>query len=230
MRRLQKKLLPAFCAVLVISVAFCGVFLFTDLVVRSDVEAEAGAGYSSGSTGEAVKQIQTALKNRGYYTGSVDGIFGKLTTSAVKKFQRDNGLTADGIVGTATMKKLGITLSSSGKSDVELLARVIYGESRGEAYLGQVAVGAVVLNRVASPLFPNTVSGVIYQAGAFDAVSDGQVNLTPNDSAYRAANDAMNGWDPTGGCLYYYNPKTATSKWMLSKTVHLTIGNHSFCL
>ena len=160
----------------------------------------------------------------------MDGIFGKLTTAAVKSFQRDNGLTADGVVGSATIRALGINLSSSGRSDEELLARVIDGEARGEQYIGQVAVGAVILNRVASPLFPNTVSGVIYQAGAFDAVADGQVNLTPNDTARRAARDALNGWDPTGGCLYYYNPKTATSKWMLSKTVHLAIGNHSFCL
>lgn len=230
MRKIQKKLVPVFCLLLVFTVALCGTLLFTNVLTPENVEAEAGAGYSSGSTGEAVKQIQTTLKNRGYYTGAIDGIFGKLTTAAVKKFQKDNGLTADGVVGAATMKKLGVDLSTSGKSDVELLARVIYGEARGEAYLGQVAVGAVILNRVASPLFPNTISGVVYQAGAFDAVSDGQVNLTPNDTAYRAANDAMNGWDPTGGCLYYYNPKTATSKWMLSKTVYLTIGNHSFCL
>ena len=175
MRKIRKKLVPLFCALLVVGVALCGVLMFTDVLTPDNVQAEAGAGYSSGSTGEAVKQIQTALKNRGYYTGAVDGIFGRLTTAAVKKFQSDNGLKADGIVGTATMQKLGVTLNTSGKSNVELLARVIYGEARGEAYMGQVAVGAVVLNRVASPLFPNTVSGVIYQAGAFDAVSDGQV-------------------------------------------------------
>ena len=230
MRRVKKVLLPTICAFLVLCVTGAGLYLFTDLFRPAGLEAEAGAGYSSGSTGEAVKQIQTALKNKGYYTGKVDGIFGKLTTAAVKSFQRDNGLTADGVVGSATIRALGINLSSSGRSDEELLARVIYGEARGEQYIGQVAVGAVILNRVASPLFPNTVSGVIYQAGAFDAVADGQVNLTPNDTARRAARDALNGWDPTGGCLYYYNPKTATSKWMLSKTVHLAIGNHSFCL
>ena len=230
MRRVKKALLPAVCVVLVLCVAATGLYLFTDLFRPAGQEAEAGAGYSAGSTGEAVKQIQTALKNKGYYTGKVDGIFGKLTTAAVKSFQRDNDLTADGVAGTATMKALGVTFTSSGSSDEELLARVIYGEARGEEYIGQVAVGAVILNRVASPLFPNTVSGVVYQAGAFDAVADGQVNLTPNDTAKRAARDALNGWDPTGGCLYYYNPKTATSKWMLSKTVYLSIGNHSFCL
>ncbi len=229
MRRIKRIALPAICALLVLCVAVSGLYLFTDLFRPDDREAEAGTAYSSGSTGQAVRQIQTALKNRGYYTGKVDGIFGKITTAAVKKFQKDRGLKVDGIVGPATMKALGIS-ASSGSSDENLLARIIYGESRGEPYTGQVAVGAVILNRVASPLFPNTVSGVIYQAGAFDAVSDGQINMTPNDTARRAARDALNGWDPTGGCLYYYNPKTATSRWMLSKTVHLSIGNHAFCL
>ena len=229
MRRIKRIALPAICALLVLCVAVSGLYLFTDLFRPDDREAEAGTAYSSGSTGQTVRQIQTALKNRGYYTGKVDGIFGKITTAAVKKFQKDRGLKVDGIVGPATMKALGIS-ASSGNSDENLLARIIYGESRGEPYTGQVAVGAVILNRVASPLFPNTVSGVIYQAGAFDAVSDGQINMTPNDTARRAARDALNGWDPTGGCLYYYNPKTATSRWMLSKTVHLSIGNHAFCL
>ena len=229
MRRIKRIALPAICALLVLCVAVSGLYLFTDLFRPDDREAEAGTAYSSGSTGQTVRQIQTALKNRGYYTGKVDGIFGKITTAAVKKFQKDRGLKVDGIVGPATMKALGISVSS-GSSDENLLARIIYGESRGEPYTGQVAVGAVILNRVASPLFPNTVSGVIYQAGAFDAVSDGQINMTPNDTARRAARDALNGWDPTGGCLYYYNPKTATSRWMLSKTVHLSIGNHAFCL
>lgn len=229
MRKIKKAVLPAICALLVLCVAISGLYLFTDLFDPGEKEAEAGAAYSSGSTGQTVRQIQTALKNRGYYTGKVDGIFGKLTTAAVKKFQKDYGLKVDGIVGPVTMKALGIG-ASSGRSDENLLARIIYGEARGEPYTGQVAVGAVILNRVASPLFPNTVSGVIYQAGAFDAVSDGQINMTPNDTALRAARDALNGWDPTGGCLYYYNPKTATSRWMLSKTVHLSIGNHAFCL
>ncbi len=230
MKKAKKILKPILCFLLVVGVVFCGLYMFTDVIPSGIEEAEAGAGYSSGSTGEAVKQIQTALKNKGYYTGKIDGIFGKLTTAAVKKFQSDNGLKSDGIVGAETMRKLGVTFSAGGNSDADLLARIIYGEARGEEYIGQVAVGAVVLNRVASPLFPNTVSGVIYQAGAFDAVSDGQFNMTPNETAKRAAKDALNGWDPTGGCLYYYNPKTATSKWMLSKTVYLSIGNHSFCL
>ena len=191
------------------------------------------AGISYGARGDDVKKIQQVLKKWGYYKGSVDGVFGSGTLAAVKSFQRKNGLTVDGIVGPATAAAMGITLgnSSSGSTtgDVYLLARVIYGEARGEPYKGQVAIGAVVLNRVRSASFPNTIAGVIYQRGAFDAVSDGQINLAPDATAVRAARDALNGWDPTNGCLYYYNPKTATSKWMLARPVILRIGNHAFC-
>ncbi|MDO4564446.1 MAG: spore cortex-lytic enzyme [Clostridia bacterium] len=188
-----------------------------------------------GSTGDEVKTLQRKLKQWGYYTGVVDGIFGSGTENAVKYFQRTNGLAVDGIVGTQTAKALGMTLSSSqttassNSSDVYLLAQCVYGEARGEPYKGQVAVASVVLNRVKSSKFPNSIAGVIYQSGAFDAVSDGQIYLTPNETAIKAAKDAMNGWDPTGGCIYYYNPATATSKWMLSRPVSLTIGRHAFC-
>lgn len=190
-----------------------------------------------GSSGSTVKTIQTKLKRWGYYAGSVDGIYGSQTVSAVKYFQRKNGLTADGIVGAKTAAAMGISLSSSSSSsggtntstDLNLLARLVYAEARGEPYTGQVAVAAVVLNRVKSSSFPNTIAGVIYQSGAFDCVSDGQINLTPNSTAKSAAQDALNGWDPSYGCLFYYNPKTATSKWMLSRSVKLSIGNHSFC-
>ena len=191
-----------------------------------------------GSTGDKVKEMQQKLKNWGYLTGSADGIFGSATESAVKYFQRRNGLTADGVVGSATAAALGMTLSSgpsSGggggitSSDLNLLARVVYGEARGEEYIGQVAVAAVVLNRVESSSFPNTIAGVVYQAGAFDCVADGQINLTPDDTAVKAAQDALNGWDPTYGCLFYYNPRTATSAWMLSRPVKLVIGQHNFC-
>ena len=192
----------------------------------------AGVGY--GARGEDVVKIQKKLKQWGYYNGSIDGVFGSGTLAAVKSFQKKNGLTADGIVGSKTAAALGITLSGSSQGsvstgDVWLLARIIYGEGRGEPYKGQVAIGAVVLNRVRNSAFPNTVAGVIYQRGAFDAVSDGQINLAPDDTAVRAARDALNGWDPTGGCLYYYNPATATSKWMLSRPVLLRIGRHAFC-
>lgn len=192
-----------------------------------------------GSRGEDVKKLQTKLKRWGYYDGSVDGIFGSGTEKAVKYFQRKNGLTADGIVGSATAKALGLTLSGSGGSsssggssnasgNLYLLARLVYGEARGEPYKGQVAVAAVVLNRMESSKFPNSMSGVIYQSGAFSVVDDGQINLSPDETAIKAARDAMNGWDPTNGCLYYYNPKKTTNKWMLSKPILMTIGNHAF--
>lgn len=189
-----------------------------------------------GSRGAEVSQIQTKLKRWGYYNGNIDGIYGTQTVNAVKYFQRKNGLTADGIAGPATLKAMGIYSSSSSSSssssnsnNVNLLARLIYGESRGESYTGQVAVGAVVLNRVKSSSFPNTISGVIYQSGAFDAVSDGQINLSPNSTAKKAAQDALNGWDPTYGAIYYFNPSTATNKWIWSRPMTVTIGKHRFC-
>lgn len=185
-----------------------------------------------GSSGSEVRQIQEKLKRWGYYSGSVDGIYGSKTEEAVKKFQRSNGLTADGIAGKATLAAMGIQSNSSGSggsNDLNLLSKVVYSEARGEPYTGQVAVAAIVLNRVASSSFPNTVSGVVYQSGAFDAVSDGQINLTPNSTARKAAQDAINGWDPTYGCIYYFNPSTATSKWIWSRPQVITIGKHIFC-
>ena len=180
------------------------------------------------------RTIQTKLKRWGYYSGSVDGIYGPLTKKAVRYFQSKNGLAVDGIVGPATARALGMTLSSSGSSqssnDLNLLARCVYAEARGEPYTGQVAVAAVVLNRVKNASFPNTIAGVIYQPYAFTAVDDGQINLTPNSTAYKAAQDALNGWDPTYGCLYYYNPATATSSWIWSRQTVLTIGKHVFAL
>ena len=194
-----------------------------------------------GNRGETVRLIQQKLKRWGYYTGSVDGIFGAKTKEAVKYFQRKNGLTVDGIVGDKTLAALGISSSSvSGGStsnntsfsnaDLQLLARLIYGEARGESYTGQIAVGAVVMNRLRSSSFPNTISGVIYQPYAFTAVDDGQINLTPNDQCYRAAKEAMNGYDPTYGALYYYNPATATSSWIFSRKTTVVIGRHVFAV
>ncbi len=177
------------------------------------------------------KQVQQKLKDLGYYTGAVDGIFGSQTVKAVKNFQRDYGLTIDGIVGTKTLKALGLgTGGAYSSSDIYLLAKCIHAEARGEPYVGQVAVAAVILNRVKDPNFPNTISGVIYQPWAFTAVNDGQINLEPNQSAYNAATDAMNGWDPTYGCIYYYNPTTATSKWIFSRQTVITIGKHVFAI
>lgn len=187
-----------------------------------------------GSTGEEVKSIQTALSNRGYYKGNIDGIYGTGTKNAVLSFQKDNGLSADGIAGKQTLKALGIvdgsdTFGGYTSSDYELLARIISAEARGEDYLGQVAVGAVILNRIEHPSFPDTLSGVVYQKGAFSCLYDGQFYESISDSAYSAARDAINGLDPSGGAIYYYNPQTATNKWIRSREVITTIGNHVFC-
>lgn len=197
--------------------------------------AAAGELLRYGSRGESVRQVQSRLNGLGYWCGTADGIFGVNTRSAVRRFQSAKGLSVDGIVGPKTYSALGISPSSSSSSggysssDLYLLARCVYGESRGEPYVGQVAVAAVVLNRVKSAAFPNSISGVIYQPYAFTCVSDGQLYLEPDQSAYNAARDAMNGWDPTNGCLYYYNPATATSAWIWSRPIMLQIGRHNFC-
>ncbi len=201
-------------------------------------------GYQSalshyGSRGEEVYKIQQRLLSWGYYGGEVDGIYGSATTAAVKKFQQKNGLAVDGIAGEATLAALGLptgstSASASGgasanESNVYLLARAINGEARGEPYTGQVAVGAVIMNRVRHASFPNTIAGVIYQPGAFTAVSDGQIHAEMSESCLRAARDALNGWDPVGGAIYYYNPRTATNQWIRTRPVVMTIGKHVFC-
>lgn len=196
-----------------------------------------------GASGGEVKELQRRLKMWGYYSGPVDGVYGTKTVEAVKYFQRKNGLTPDGIAGKSTYAALGMNDSASvldtetaqgssnyTSSDLYLLAKCIYAEARGESYTGQVAVGAVILNRVSSTSFPNTVAGVIYQKDAFTAVSDGQINLSPDKTAYNAAQDALNGWDPTYGCLYYYNPAVATSSWIFSRKTVTTIGKHVFAI
>ena len=207
-------------------------FVFYNVMIRNEV-VEATSKY--GSRGEEVKQIQTKLKNWGYYKGSVDGIYGSATLTAVKSFQKKNNLTVDGIAGKKTLEAMGIFSSSNtsstsvSNSNLNLISRFVYAEARGEPYSGQVAVASVILNRVKSSNFPNTVSGVVYQSGAFSCVSDGQINLTPNETAKKAAQDAINGWDPSYGAVYYFNPNTATNKWIWSRPVTVTIGNHRFC-
>lgn len=220
----MRKLRPVVLAALLL----CG-------VARLLLPAQADT-LSTGSRGERVALIQQRLKEWGDYTGEVDGIFGRGTYEAVVRFQRRNGLSADGVVGAKTAAALGISLTGEvsaalyQESELSLLARLVSGEARGEPYIGQVAVAAVVLNRVRSDAFPDTISGVIFQPGAFDAVWDGQFDMTPTASALRAARDALNGWDPTGGCTYYYNPATATSDWIWSRPVQLTIGQHAFAI
>ena len=205
--------------------------------------ARAATVLDVGSSGDDVKKVQRKLIDWGYLDGTADGRYGAKTQAAVKAFQRKNGLSADGRVGARTAAAMGVTLSggaSSGGStaasasiisaDHRLLSKLVYAEARGESYKGQVAVAAVVLNRVASASFPNTISGVIYQSGAFTCVSNGTINNTPDATAIRAARDALNGWDPTGGCLYYYNPKKTNDKWIRTRTVKTVIGNHRFAV
>ena len=209
----------------------CGVLAL--ILLASLLVTAVSASYKRGSSGETVKQIQTKLKEWGYYDGAVDGVYGSGTEKAVKYFQQKNGLTADGKVGQATMDALGIIAeqeaSANSGGDEALLARLISAEARGEPYTGQVAVGAVVLNRVDHPSFPNSISGVIYQSGAFSCLYDGQWDEPVADSAYKAAREALAGADPTGGAIYYFNPVTATSKWIWSRPEIITIGKHRFC-
>lgn len=190
------------------------------------------ASYKKGDSGATVTEIQKRLKNWGYYSGAVDGVFGSGTAEAVKKFQKKNGLQADGVVGSATLAALGINEASSGgggQGELDLLARLISAEARGEPYVGQVAVGAVVLNRIDHPSFPNTMAEVIYQTDAFTCINDGQFDEPVAESAYRAAQEALNGYDPSYGAIYYFNPATATSAWIWSRPLIVTIGKHRFC-
>ena len=225
--RIKRNIKP----IVIISLLFI-IFICYNIFIRSQ-EIQALSRY--GSRGNEVIQIQTKLKRWGYYNGSIDGVYGSQTLAAVKYFQRKNGLTADGIAGTKTLQAMGIYTSSTSSStsanssNVNLLARLVYGEARGEPYTGQVAVAAVVLNRVESSSFPNTIAGVIYQKGAFNVVDDGQINYSPNSTAIKAAQDALNGWDPSYGAIYYFNPNTATTKWIWSRPVTVVIGKHRFC-
>ena len=251
MKKLNKKwaTMALSCALLLPAVSMGAIKAPTSMeearMEYTDAAVTTTAVLKQGSKGGEVKEVQRRLKMWGYYNGSVDGVFGAGTRSAVISFQKKNGLTADGVVGKSTYKALGMNSSyqvlagqSGGSggvggytsSDVYLLAKTIHAEGRGEPYTGQVAIGAVILNRVRSASFPNTISGVVYQKGAFTAVDDGQINLTPNATAKKAAQDAMNGWDPTYGALYYYNPATATSGWIFSRKTTVTIGNHVFAV
>ena len=234
---MRKKYLILVVVILVLSLFF-GVFYLSNANLRDigrlwgipDNNRETLSYY--GSRGQEVINIQTRLKKWGYYKGDIDGIFGSQTYQAVRYFQSKNGLKVDGIAGPETLAALGLptgqTTSQSNDKDVNLLAHIIHAEARGEPYSGQVAVGAVVLNRVRDSRFPGTIAGVVYQPGAFDAVYDGQINLQPDTAAYNAARDALNGWDPTYGCVYYWNPATATSSWIWSRQIVVTIGKHVF--
>ncbi len=221
----------------VLSLTLCLLFIFSAFIypgtaqyITERISAEMTLS-KLGSQGEEVRRIQNKLRSLGFYSGSVDGIYGTGTQSAVKAFQKSVGITADGIAGPTTLLYLGLSSSSGlSSSDTYLLAKLIAAEARGETYKGQVAVGAVVLNRVAHSSFPDSIAGVIYQSGAFDCVRDSNWSVAPDATSRRAAQDAINGWDPTGGAIYYYNPNTATNSWIRSRTVVSHIGRHVFCL
>lgn len=225
MKKVRVKEGKVFVIIAIIAVVVIGVLMlsfFADLKVQRDV----AIAYSESET----IQIQQNLKELGYFNEEVTGYYGNITRQAVKDFQYDYGLSVTGEVNGATASALGIHLGGQQSNDLYILAKCIYAEARGEVYVGKVAVGAVVLNRVASPDFPNTIYGVVYQPWAFTSVSDGQMNLEPDDTAYQAAQDALNGWDPTYGCLYYYNPAVATSSWIFNRKTVVEIGNHVFAI
>lgn len=210
-------------------------FIVTVILVSEACNIKTVSLSKYGSVGDEVTAIQQQLKSEGYYNGEIDGIYGSGTKKAVTAYQQDNDLAADGIAGSETLKSLGIEQASSSsgeysESEISLLARIISAESRGEPYIGQVAVGAVILNRVEHPSFPDTISGVVYQKGAFSCVDDGQINEAVSETSRKAAIDAINGWDPTGGAIYYYNPEKATSKWIFSRETIVVIGSHRFCV
>ena len=213
---------------------FVSIILSVLIIFLSLTSSSVYAISKYGSSGDEVIEIQQKLSELGYYYGNIDGKFGNDTKKAVIQFQKDNNLSSDGVVGIKTLEALGIGKSSNNstftESEISLLARIISAESRGEPYEGQVAVGAVILNRIDHPSFPNTISGVIFQPLAFSCVNDGQINEPVSDTALKAAQDAINGWDPSGGAIYYYNPAKSTSKWIFSRTIICSIGKHKFCI
>ncbi|MCH3965224.1 MAG: spore cortex-lytic enzyme [Clostridium sp.] len=219
----------------ILALAIIVTYMGSSMFIAPYNNAVKAIAYYYGSKGSAVARIQTKLKNWGYYNGSIDSVYGYQTFTAVKYFQSKNGLKADGVAGDATLKALGINTGSSSQNastnsqDELLLARLINGEARGEPYEGQVAVGSVVLNRTRDSKFPSTVAGVIYQPGAFTAIVDGQIHANLEQSSINAARDALNGWDPSGGAIYYFNPATATSSWIWSRPLIKVIGKHRFC-
>jgi N-acetylmuramoyl-L-alanine amidase len=231
-----RKKIKIYVMILFLTIMICTSAIFGNDILNLVEFSRAALSYY-GSSGQEVIDLQAKLYNWGYYNGIVDGNYGYETYQAVKSFQSKNGLNSiDGVAGPETLGALGLptgtpassTGNNTSNSDINLLAHLIYGEARGEPYIGQVAVGAVILNRTRDDRFPKTIAGVIYQPGAFDAFNDGQINLSPDNNAFNAAQDAINGWDPSYGCVYYYNPSTATSSWIWSKTIILKIGNHNF--
>ncbi len=229
----NKKIKILLCLLLVVATISSGAYVVSEKYGSSDSAISALS--KLGSRGEEVRRVQKKLKELGYYKGSVDGIYGSATQKAVKAFQKNCGITADGIAGPKTLKFLGLgssSTSASGKysqNDINLLAKLIAAEARGESYTGQVAVGAVVLNRVEHSSFPDSIAGVIYQRGAFSCVNDSNWSIAATEASKKAARDCINGWDPSGGAIYYYNPKKTSNAFMHSRPIITVIGNHRFC-
>ncbi|MBP3855375.1 MAG: cell wall hydrolase [Ruminiclostridium sp.] len=202
-------------------------------VANSSQPEKALPAYSrTGSSGTEVEEIQRVLKERGLFNGEITGYYGEQTRQAVTRFQKQQGLGQTGIADEETLKRLGITIGvvpDATEANVNLLARMISAEGRGEPYIGQVAIGAVICNRIEHPSFPDTLAGVLYQNGAFSALYDGQFDQPVADSAYAAARDALAGWDPTGGAIYYYNPDKTSNRFIYSRPVITVIGDHRFC-
>ncbi|MDN3439084.1 cell wall hydrolase [Planococcus sp. APC 3900] len=195
--------------------------LFTILFLgfsQTSVEAHS-PDLHEGVSGQDVTELQSTLKKLGYFQTTPTGYYGSITKNAVIQFQRDFNVPATGFTGSLTRAKL---------SDVDMMARVVHGEARGENYTGQVAVAAVILNRIDSSLFPNSTYNVIFQRNAFTAVNDGQYGLKPNSTAYQAVKAAVKGWDPSLGATYYYNPSGVTDTWIFSRTTITKIGKHVF--
>lgn len=224
-----KKLNPFYKIAITAGLIFAALAACVDMTADKTVTV-----YSQkGSEGAEVEAVQRVLAERGLFTGEITGYFGDLTEQAILKFQRQQGLEQTGAADEATLKRLGITIGQTPdatEANIELLARMISAEGRGEPYIGQVAIGAVIMNRIEHPSFPDTLAGIIYENGAFSALADGQFNEPIADSAYAAARDALNGWDPTGGCVYYYNPAKTDNQFMKSRQVQKIIGAHYFCI
>lgn len=205
-------------------------------------KAEAWSGVlERGMSGPEVTRLQQNLSDLLYNPGTIDGSFGYQTEQAVRDFQQKHGLMVDGKAGWQTLQEIDRTAAKYSRSssnvsrgwnisrqDIYLLGQAIYAEARGESYEGQVAVGAVILNRLKSSEFPKSIYGIIYQPRQFDAVYDGQINMIPSQTAINAANDALNGWDPSLGALYYYNPRYIKDNWILSRPITRYIGSHVF--
>ncbi len=193
--------------------------MFAILLGFGQPEAKASQLLNEGAVGSEVTFLQNFMKKLGYFETETTGYYGPVTAQAIREFQRDFGLRVDGVVGTETANMI---------YHVDTMAHVVNGEARGESYEGQVAVAAVILNRTESNDFPDTIDQVIFQSNAFTAINDGQFRLLPGNSSYQAVKDAFLGWDPTGGAVYYYNPRIAADQWIFTRTVIKNIGSHTF--